>query len=190
MTAKTEDVIRRTQPTVLIPGSNLIGLASVAVMQQFTAPGLSAFGLFDVWRFRKVYICVLTFDWQAFESYLLAQIGHVWPDPRASGDSPSEIIPKGPSIGTLRISLQDAQAEFRILQEYRERSILRGLASVGGLWTFIGGVFSALFGSSLMRLFFGLCFSPLNNFLEMNVILQEVNVYQSTGSHMLSKRTT
>lgn len=96
-----------------------------------------------------------------FDIFAVAEMGHVWPDPRATGEFASDMIPRGPGIGTIRISLQNTRAEYKLLQEYRDKSILRGFASVGGLWTFLGGLFSVFFGSSLMRFFFGRHFFQL-----------------------------
>jgi len=40
--------MRRTSPTSLIPGSNLVGMANLIILEQLRKPKLSAFGLFDV----------------------------------------------------------------------------------------------------------------------------------------------
>jgi len=45
-------------------------------------------------------------------------------------------------------------ADWRIIQEYRDRSVLKGFSTVGGLWTFLGGVFAFLFGKSISLIVF------------------------------------
>ena len=44
----TFEVVRRTPPTSLIPGVNLIGFGQPQIRQQFSNPRMSAFGVFDV----------------------------------------------------------------------------------------------------------------------------------------------
>ena len=42
------ETVRRTPPTSLIPGVNLIGFGQLQLRQQFLDPRMSAFGVFDV----------------------------------------------------------------------------------------------------------------------------------------------
>ena len=74
---------------------------------------------------------------------------HVWHDPRTN-------ITRAPDVSTLRIVTPYNFAEWRIIQQSRDKSVLKGLASVGGLWTFLGGIFTALFGTTIMRIIFGM----------------------------------
>ncbi len=76
----------------------------------------------------------------------------MWPDPRTS-----PLIPRGPDTSTIRIVTPFDFAEWKIVEQNRDKSVLKGLAGVGGLWTFIGGIFTALFGSSIIRIIFGAC---------------------------------
>jgi hypothetical protein len=50
---------------------------------------------------------------------------------------------------------------MEIEQEYFEGSVLSGLATVGGVWTLINGVFAAIFGSTLLLVLFGALLSGL-----------------------------
>ena len=70
-------------------------------------------------------------------------------------------IPRAPEIGTLRISTS-VNTDLTIIQNYREKSVLSGFSSVGGLWAFIGGVFAWLFGTSLIRVLLGTCVLTLS----------------------------
>ncbi|KAF9522466.1 hypothetical protein CPB83DRAFT_911328 [Crepidotus variabilis] len=47
-------------------------------------------------------------------------------------------------------------------EDYVDQSMLSGLAAVGGLWAFFAGIFAAIFGTSMMRILFGL--KPLSVF--------------------------
>jgi len=79
----------------------------------------------------------------------------VWPDPRVS----TSLIPQGPDIATIRLTPQVDTSEWQVIQERRDKSVIRGLSSAGGLWTALGGLLSIFFGSSIMRLMFGRYFS-------------------------------
>jgi len=80
----------------------------------------------------------------------------VWTDPRASAsESNSSRILKAPDIATIRLTRQIDDSEWHIIQDRLDKSIVRGLASSGGLWTALGGILSLLFGSSIMRIMFG-----------------------------------
>ncbi len=80
---------------------------------------------------------------------------HVWPDPQA-GTSP--LIAQGPEVATIRITPQNDPSEWKIIRDYRDKSVLKGFASVGGLWAALGGIFAVLFGSSIIRIIFGMQF--------------------------------
>jgi hypothetical protein len=45
-------------------------------------------------------------------------------------------------------------SEFRIIQDHRNKSVLSGFSSVGGLWTVLAGIFGTLFGSPIIRVLF------------------------------------
>ena len=80
----------------------------------------------------------------------------MWTDPRASAsESDSPRILKAPDIATIRLTRQIDDSEWHIIQDRLDKSIIRGLASSGGLWTALGGILSLLFGSSIMRIMFG-----------------------------------
>ena len=58
-------------------------------------------------------------------------------------------------MATIRIIPPWDTSEFRIIRDLRNKSVLSGFSSVGGLWTVLAGVFAALFGSSILRVLFG-----------------------------------
>lgn len=47
-------------------------------------------------------------------------------------------------------------ADIKVEQEYSESTVLSGLALVGGVWTFVNGLFAAVFGSTLLLVLFGM----------------------------------
>jgi hypothetical protein len=80
---------------------------------------------------------------------------HVWPDPQASA------LPHAPDITTIRIISQFDFSDWDATLDSRQRSVLTGFASVGGVWTLLDGLFMLLFGSYLMRILFGVSYSDL-----------------------------
>ena len=74
----------------------------------------------------------------------------------------SHVIPIGArlTIGTASLTIypRTDYSRVKVVQDYRDKSILKGLSAVGGLWTFIAFIFGALYGSSLVRVYFGMFF--------------------------------
>ncbi|TFK69637.1 hypothetical protein BDN72DRAFT_897117 [Pluteus cervinus] len=129
----TDLVVRSTRPIFLLPGSNLVGIAGIRAGRNFQSPALSVLGLFDT-----------------VSTFLLAEMTQIFNDPVQSG-----AIPRSPDIGTVRISLADIFSDIELIQEQRDSTVLKGLSAVGGLWSFLGGVFVWFFGSSILRVLRG-----------------------------------
>ncbi len=96
-------------------------------------------------------------------------MAHVSTDPMAST---SPLITRAPDIATIRIISQTDTTEWRIIQDYRDKSALSGFASVGGLWSFLGGIFAVIFGTSILQIVFGMNFY-LFYFIEEMIIFFE-----------------
>ncbi len=78
----------------------------------------------------------------------------MWPDPQASTET--ALIPRAPEIATIRLIPQfPNSSEWRIVQDRRDRSVIKGVSSTGGLWTALGGILAFLFGGSIFRTMFG-----------------------------------
>ncbi|KAF9522983.1 hypothetical protein CPB83DRAFT_69023 [Crepidotus variabilis] len=140
LTDRVDDAVRKSAPTTLVPGVNLIGMVQVVMRREFVSPSLSTFGIFGSYR-----------------TYYTADMVHVWPDPRPLKSNPSQ---NSPEIGTLRIAFQNDFSDWKIIEDYRDKSVLSGFASIGGLWAFIAGVFTAMYGTSILKTLFG--FKPLS----------------------------
>ena len=76
----------------------------------------------------------------------------VFSDPKTS---------QGAEMGSIRINRQHP-AIYRVVQDYRENSVLGGFSKVGGLWAFLGGAFATIFGSSILRTLLGMLSSLLH----------------------------
>ncbi|EDR05148.1 uncharacterized protein LACBIDRAFT_303536 [Laccaria bicolor S238N-H82] len=136
LTNDTQTVVDRTVSTTILPGVNLVGVVTWDLRQLLKSPRLSAFAsLFD-----------------SYETILLSRMLSVYPDPLAP-EIP--LIQQSPNISTFRVFMSYDFSETRMLQDYRSRSVLQGFAQVGGLWTFLTGVFAAIFGSTILQIVFG-----------------------------------
>jgi hypothetical protein len=51
-----------------------------------------------------------------------------------------------------------------VTKDYVDQTLWSGLAVVGGVWTFINGVFSAIFGCTLLLVLFGARSFPLEKY--------------------------
>ena len=159
LTNHTTNALEKTEPATLIPGVNVVGFLNMVIRRQFVRPVWSAFGLFDVRsvsivsRWKPIMLTGLL-CLQSMDSYLVSEMTQILPDPRAQS---LPFIPHSPEISTIRLVNQATYdwADWNIRQEYREKSVLSGLASVGGLWTSIGGFFLIVFGAPALRILFG-----------------------------------
>ena len=61
------------------------------------------------------------------------------------------------------LQLYDAidPSDWRIVQDYREKTVMRGFVTMSGLWTFFNGFFMIFFGSSILMVIFGKCILKL-----------------------------
>ncbi|KJA20356.1 hypothetical protein HYPSUDRAFT_1092600 [Hypholoma sublateritium FD-334 SS-4] len=126
-----KDDLTHTVPVTIIPGVNMAASYIVAVRQVFINGALAAFGIFDA----------------AVRTFWLPLIIAFYPDPTAT------FI--GGNLSSLNVFVQDNYGELNFIQDYREHSVIDGLASVGGLWTAFGGIFAILFGASMLHTFYG-----------------------------------
>jgi hypothetical protein len=78
---------------------------------------------------------------------LVGELHTIQPDPRYNGKSDLQ-------NSTLSI-YQPEFSPTKFIQEYTESSAVGGLATVGGLWTFINGAFALFFGANIIYFLFG-----------------------------------
>ena len=141
-------IIRHTEtPVVLDDGTNIGGFASQHIVRRFRYPGLSVFGLFTVRQPRDVCtVSLVNLLYQFTDDLVVSEI--------------TQITPKGARLtdhtASLTIRPRFDFSNVKIVQDHRDKSILKGLSAIGGLWTFVGFLFGALYGSSLVRVVFGM----------------------------------
>ena len=76
------------------------------------------------------------------KKYLTSFVPFLTPDPSLN-------IPRDNNIATLRLYMQTDFSNYRLSTDYREKSILAGIAAVGGFWTVANGIFAIIFGTTL-----------------------------------------
>ena len=64
-------------------------------------------------------------------------------------------ILRAPDISTLRTFAMIDSSERVFTQDSRDHSVITGFSELGGLWTFLSGIFAVIFGSSLMCVLLG-----------------------------------
>jgi hypothetical protein len=98
---------------------------------------------------------ILTFSKfiQDFDELIITEITHLQPNtvftPKPTSDDTASLI----------VIPRYNHSDIRIIQDYRERTVLKGFSDIGGLWTIIAFIFGAIFGSSLLRVAFGTNYS-------------------------------
>lgn len=132
LTNNTNDVVANTIPTPMFPGLNLAGNISREFKRRFVKPPLASWGIFS-----------------SSTSFLVTGLSPLFYDP-------SSLIPRSPDTGTLRIFGQNDHSDWELHQDYRDKSVWSGLASVGGFWTFLNGAFGIIFGTRLVLILFGI----------------------------------
>ncbi|KAJ2931024.1 hypothetical protein H1R20_g6098, partial [Candolleomyces eurysporus] len=153
LTNNTNDVLSTTRPTSLFAGSNLVGVADLMVRQRLKVKELSTFGLFDVSGFTIDYILGLEFLLvkQLYNTFMIADIPYIVPETRFANP---RNIPIGPNVSTLQIASQLDLRDWIVIQDYRNKSTLGGIATVGGLGSFFSIVFVVCFGNSLLGIIY------------------------------------
>lgn len=89
---------------------------------------------------------------QQSKTIAISRVLNVFTDPQAGIDSR---IPRLVNHSTFRVFPQDDPSEWITTLDARSESVLDGFSHVGGLWAFLGGVFTILIGESLLSILFG-----------------------------------
>ena len=134
----------------LFPNVHIRATLAVVYRQLMTNTNKAAFGLQKVGgdaqnNFHHGSLCV-----QYEDSYTFS-IDKVFPDP----DPP--IL--GENVSSLRIFIPSDTAGLpgtnEVVKDVKQFSVLGGTSILGGVWTFMTGIFSLIFGSSLLLVIFG-----------------------------------
>jgi hypothetical protein len=164
LTTSTGDIMSATKATPLVPGLNLYGRVSPELRQNFLKPSMSSINIFTVrdyilplCSFKERTDARLIVSNQESKSFLVAKMPVLVPDP-------STVVPRVNNTATLRLTIDDLFGSLTVTTESRQQSALSGVANIGGLWTFLNGIFALLFGSSLLFILFGTPSLPRHRF--------------------------
>ncbi|KAF9044359.1 hypothetical protein BJ165DRAFT_194726 [Panaeolus papilionaceus] len=133
-TTNVDFLINQTTAIALPPNVHHLTGVTFGLRKILKRPALSALGMFE-----------------ATTTFVTADILSIVPDPLASVTPP--VYNMSETSSTFRLYL-NRRFEIRVIEDSRERSVLGGFSALGGLWTFLGGIFVTLFGTSLMTIFF------------------------------------
>ncbi|KAJ3541077.1 hypothetical protein NMY22_g4037 [Coprinellus aureogranulatus] len=120
---RVEDIVANTEPIFLFRGSNLVAVIEVLIRKKL-----------------KPEIATLGFEAEDF--FAVAGIKQMLPSIRNAA--------VGPLFSTLRFAPDDYTKEWTVIEDYRERSVVAGLAAVGGLGSLLSTILVVLVGTSLM----------------------------------------
>jgi hypothetical protein len=84
---------------------------------------------------------------QSFDTFAIAEMS------TASVSGIGTPQDNNPNVSTLHITYQDP-GEWKIVQEFREKSVLNGLSAAGGLGSFVSLLCALLFGTNLFSFVF------------------------------------
>jgi len=134
----------------LFPNVHIRATLAVIHVQNVMNENIAALGLQEVSRDARNIFHRRSLYVQFHDSYIF-NIDKVFPDP----DPPMS----GENLSSLRLfipgELTLLPGSEETVKEVKEFSILTGTSILGGLWTFMTGIFSLIFGSSLLLVLFG-----------------------------------
>lgn len=145
----TFDDYTHTVPVTIIPGVNMAAPYILGIRQIYTSGVLATLGIFEVSMSaaQQRYITLKAVPAQATKTFLLPNIIAFYPDPTATFT--------GRNRSSLNIFSQANYGEVPFIQDYQDKSVLAGFSSVGGLWTAFSGIFTILYGASMLHIFYG-----------------------------------
>jgi len=76
-------------------------------------------------------------------------------------------VSQSAEMASIHVHVHDLPTH-RVVQDYRENSVLGSFSKVGGLWAFLGGAFATIFGCSILRTVLGMSLSLLSSCSELN----------------------
>ncbi|KAJ7590006.1 hypothetical protein C8J56DRAFT_587618 [Mycena floridula] len=120
------DVMRYSEMIPVLWGSHLSAIVHRTERQIFSKSVIDLLGLMTPMR-----------------SLLATKVTLVQTDPRTPNSGSDDM--------SLRLRLNDfSSAPTEIVQDYVETSVVGGLATFGGFWTFVNGAFTMFFGANLL----------------------------------------
>ncbi|KAJ3569527.1 hypothetical protein NP233_g4991 [Leucocoprinus birnbaumii] len=145
ITDSWDDVIAYTTPVIIFRNKHLWATSSYWVKEKFVSNALAAMGIS---RVKLIYHVMTT------TAKMLTQA--IPPAPSVLVDGADQ------DTATFRITLPSylntsyLVPDIQIERDYYQDTMLTGFALLGGIWTFVNGLFAAIFGSTLLLVLFGI----------------------------------
>ncbi|KAH8804044.1 hypothetical protein DL96DRAFT_1823107 [Flagelloscypha sp. PMI_526] len=147
----TRSEVSRLPSITLRQHENLVGDANVIIRENFrSTTGLNAFGFGG--SFKRISVA----------QFPLLQLDELYPKGNTSSLRFFTLIPQYGQSDDLTL---------QIVREYNNHSVLGVFADLGGIWTFVNGVFALIFGGSLLYFLFGI--KPLSRFGIVHFIFRQ-----------------
>lgn len=125
LTENIKDVLSTSRPIYLFPGTHSLAIANLIARQRLRPRELSTLGV------------------DTFRTFLIADLTMT---PAGDMFTPEN---RDSNTATLRIAGQ-IPAEFTVIQDFRDKSVLSGLSAIGGLATFLSTILVLTLGTNLM----------------------------------------
>ncbi|KAF7325313.1 Short-chain dehydrogenase/reductase family protein [Mycena venus] len=142
----SSDIDSYAEVIPLKAGFHLSAFLSRTQRQFFSKNAQDIFGLTTVGSLSWMLCACLTSSCQPFKSVTLNTVLTVQTDP-----SPPDL-----ELTTLRLYMREdiGVLPAEIVQDYSDASVLNGIATFGGFWTFVNGAFAMIFGANLLYFLF------------------------------------
>ena len=105
----------------------------------------------------------------------MSEVLHLRPDPQSTK---SPLIISSPDFATLRIIPFINNGDWKVIQEYRDKTVLKGFASLGGLLTFFVSCTIWLFGTWIITEVFGTCYVK-----STSMVTDNLETFRNQTSH-------
>jgi hypothetical protein len=135
------DVDAYTEPIPLVAGARLTAILGFIQRRIFTS-AIDLLGLTTVRIHSPSILPSTKADCQPFRTIITNSVLHLQADPAP---------PNVTDTVTLRLRIRkDGLGVTRVVEDFTDASVLAGLATLGGFWTFTDGAFAIIFGANIL----------------------------------------
>ncbi|TEB28304.1 hypothetical protein FA13DRAFT_1815865 [Coprinellus micaceus] len=129
LTDDTAEIVHNTEPILLFPGTNILSVVRPVFRERFKRQGLATLG---------------------FESLVLSLVTVI----EQTIPNPFMDPPEDKNISTLSLTRHSFPRKYYFIQDYRTKSVVDGLSSIGGLGSLLSTLLVMLLGTSLITALF------------------------------------
>lgn len=155
-TASADILRRNATPFPLLRGTHYHAFVEWESRETFDSPKKAFWGL---WNVSEIHIYTASgllnpLELQRRTTYHIGSIYTYFPNP-------SPPSPENAGLASLRISWANRRVApyTNVKKDHEDKTVVKGLSTVGGLVTIISGIFAFIFGGTLLYHLCGTCFS-------------------------------